>query len=262
MTISDAQPVQFWLVECNTYNEQESDGVHYKCFSAPWNCDDEITIQFIANPDTSPELPDEYSLIVIDEDNNELMSIPFDYQFDGTNYVFYLTLIPSDQTPDLCNRLIKLEIFNETTATTEAKSDALDIQDSHSDTVLINYYNHRNFAGLIYQSTSPDFEFNIRIPAIFYHQRFPEEDETMVLSSSLVSLNGEIKKQKLLDIAYVPYYFHEKIKLVLKHQFVTIENKQWVKQEPYEISEGDRRWPVKKAKCWINQKDFVHRNVL
>jgi hypothetical protein len=36
----------------------------------------------------------------------------------------------------------------------------------------------------------------------------------------------------------------------------------WVKEESYDIGSGDRRWPVKKASCWISQQDFVHRNVL
>jgi hypothetical protein len=66
----------------------------------------------------------------------------------------------------------------------------------------------------------------------------------------------------MLDVDYVPYYFHEKLKFVLKHQFVSIYGKEWVKQEPYEIADGDRRWPIKKAKCWISEKEFVHRNVL
>jgi hypothetical protein len=119
-----------------------------------------------------------------------------------------------------------------------------------------------NFAGLVYVGSSPEPEFYIRVPAIFFHQRFPEEDEVMELSTSLATLNGTLRKQRLLDVDYVPYYFHEKLKFVLKHQTVTIFSRQWVKQEVYEIVEGDRRWPVKKAKCWISEKDFVHRNVL
>jgi hypothetical protein len=65
-----------------------------------------------------------------------------------------------------------------------------------------------------------------------------------------------------MDTDYMPYYMHEKIKLVLKHQFVSIYNKEWVKEAAYELSDTDRRWPVTKAKCWITEKEFVHRNVL
>ena len=143
-----------------------------------------------------------------------------------------------------------------------AKTDCLDIRQSHENTVLLSYSNVRNFAGLVYSGNSPDVTFQIRIPAIFFHQRFPEEDEVMELSSELVTLNGTVRKQRLLDVDYVPYYSHEKFKLILKHQILTVFNRQWVKQEAYEITEGDRRWPMKKAKCWISEKDFVHRNIL
>lgn len=401
MVLSDAQPVQFWPIECDTFNQHEADGVHHKCFSQPWECDDEIVVQFTndgsgegseaiilpalslwtsvstdgaqipwnlgaspdvtlagsgafsteesellyteyafipgrtysisieyervvnsgsSNPRTSSlyivdnsyaaqfsetqaatgaetitieftatedctgiafahnsganvtitvdaasgtaSTGDAFVLSIRDESGGELLQLPFD-QFDsGATFVYSLAIVPSETSPEICNELVQFVIINDTTGTTVAKSDSLDIQESHPNTILANYYNHRNFAGLVYQNASPQVEFNLRIPAIFYHQRFPDEDETMELSSSLVYLNGTIRRQRLLDVGYVPYYFHEKIKLVLKHQFVSIYNRDWIKQEAYEMLEGDRRWPIKKAKCWLSEKEFVHRNVL
>jgi hypothetical protein len=66
----------------------------------------------------------------------------------------------------------------------------------------------------------------------------------------------------LLDTDYLPYYFHEKIKLMLKHQFVTIYNKFWTKQESYDIQEGNRMHPERKAKCWISEQEYMQRSVL
>jgi hypothetical protein len=393
MEISDALPVQFWLVGCATYNEHIADGVHHKCFCAPWECDDVIKVQFTDDPSQN------YSLVVFDEDSNEIDSITIEETSVG---VYALDYIPSEASPGVCDQKIQLKIrreagtqgvslpdfstwtnaggagdpwttgsspsfalvgggnnseylisdfafivgveytvslnytssasnafslisvaimdgsnnlqftngvevigdtgphstvpivFTATSSTTRvgvrltvdafssltvtlnsssatrsigseelvAKSDCLHIAQEQEDTILLTYSNHRNFAGLVYDSVSPENEFYIRIPAIFFHQRFPEEDETMELSTSLVTLNGTVRKQRLLDVDYVPYYFHEKLKLILKHQILEIFNRQWVKQEGYEIIEGDRRWPVKKAKCWISEKDFVHRNIL
>ncbi len=262
MVLSDAQPVQFWPIECDTFNQHVADGVHHRCFCQPFECDDEIKIQGTVEIDSSPPVAEDYSVIVRDESGNDLLSIPMDVVEIADKFVYSASIVPSDMSPDLCDRLIQLVISNDTLDTIVAKSDCLDIATSHANTILANYYNHRNFAGLVYQDASPQVDFNLRIPAIFYHQRFPEEDETMELSSSLVHLNGDIKRQRLLDVDYVPYYFHEKMKLMLKHQFVTIFNKQWVKQEAYDITEVDRRWPIRKAKCWISEKEFVHRNVL
>lgn len=262
MVFSNAQPVQFWLSDCNTYNENQSDGVHHKCFCQPWECDDEIKIQFTEDSDSSPDTPDDFVLSVRNEGASELLNIPFDVVDVGTKFVYSLSLIPSEVSPDLCDQKLQFVIINDTTSTEIAKSDCQDIQTDHPETILINYSNHRNVFGLVYSDISPEVNFDIRIPAIFFHQRFPKEEEVFVLSTSLVSANSVVRKQRLLDVDYVPYYFHEKINLVLQHQFVTIYNKEWVTQEGYEIVEGSRLWPVKKGKIYLTEKDFVMRNVL
>jgi hypothetical protein len=390
MTFSDALPVQFWPIDCATYNEHESDGVHYRCYCAPWECDDEIKVQF------SDDVNQNFSLLIFDSEGVETDEIEIEEISPGS---YQTSFVPSQNSPGFCEELIQLKIqqnagfqgfnlpdldewqndggagdpwtlgsnpsinttvlgtsserlyvdfafipgleyniivnftntantgglfgvavsdssfnvqfsssksgggvganqstpltfvansnttrvyisltflgstntttINSTeserqvgTDTIVAKSDCLDLKISHPNTVLARYYNHRNFAGLNYQTSSPDSDFYIRLPAIFFHQRFPEEDEVMELSSSLVTLNGTLRKQRLLETDYLPYYFHEKIKLILKHQFIEIFDKQWVKQEGYEILEGERRWPLKKAKCWLSEKNFVHRNIL
>lgn len=389
MQISDALPVQFWLTGCATFNQHEAAGVFHKCFCAPWECDDEIKVQFTDDP------AQDFSLEVYDSEGGLLGSIDFEEPYVG---VYEATLDISQDSPDVCDQFIQLKIkrnqgfqgitlpalntwqnaggvgdpwtlgsnpsralslfgtttedlyvdfafvpgltysisvdldasanstgifnlrvtdssfvtqFTESTSgfangshtsdaltfvatadTTRiaisftlagtgtititgvngqrsvsdaeivAQTDCLDIRENHEETVLLTYSNHRNFAGLKYDGTSPQTEFQIRIPAVFFHQRFPEEDETMELSSELVTLSGTLRKQRQLDIDYVPYYFHEKLKLILKHQMLTMLNKQWIKQEAYEITEGNRLSPLKKGKVWLSDKEFVHRNIL
>lgn len=396
MEISDALPVQFWLTGCATYNEHFADGVHHKCYCAPWQCDDEILIQFTDDPSQN------FSLLVFDEDETLLDEQTIEEAQVG---VYQLAYTFPEDSPEICNKQIQFKIrrdqglqgislpalsswstntgsadvdwntgsspnvnlpgaglfssvaseylyvdyafipgvsynisldftrvtnsgssnprtatlvicdgsfviefteaiaaengdntieisFTATGASTRiafkynsgmdvtisvdsvsgqrtvgdseivAKTDCLDVRENHDNTILLSYSNIRNFAGLVYSGSTPENTFQIRIPAIFFHQRFPEEDEVMELSDELVTLNGTVRKQRLMEVDYVPYYFHEKLKLILKNQVLTVFNRQWVKQEAYEIIEGDRRWPVKKAKCWISEKDFVHRNIL
>lgn len=402
MQFSDAQPVQFWLTECNTFNQQVSDGVHHRCFCQPWECDDEIKIQFtdtgsateteaiilpalnlwssvstdvdqipwnlgaspdvtlpgtgaltaerseflyveygfivgrvytitveytrvvnsgVSNPRTSTLaiLDDSYStqfsqsesagagsntitveftatedctgigfqhnsgsnvtitvsavsgtasvgdsfvLSVRDESGDEIMQLPFDSFDNGNTFVYNLAFIPSETSPEICDQLVQFVIIDETTGTPRAQSDCQDIRTSQPNTILSNYRNHRNIFGLVYEDQSPDLDFNLRIPAIFYHQRFPEVEETMESSSSLVSLNSTIRRQRLMNVDYVPYYFHEKIQLMLAHQFVSIIGREWVKQEGYEIDPGNRMNPLKMANIYLSEKDFVMRNVL
>jgi hypothetical protein len=50
--------------------------------------------------------------------------------------------------------------------------------------------------------------------------------------------------------------------LVLKHQSIEIETKNWIKEEAYEEVESDRRNPLQKFKVWLTDKNSIQRNVL
>lgn len=142
------------------------------------------------------------------------------------------------------------------------RTDCLNIKESHECSLLIQYSNNRNYAGLIYEDQSPEAVFYLRIPATFFHEEFPEEDEDIELTSGVQQLNSTMFAQRLMETDYLPYYMHRKLKLVLKHQVVTIENQNWVKREPYEIDKGNKRFPKKMARVLLNESDFVQRNVV
>lgn len=394
MVISDAQPVQFWPIQCETFNEATPGGVHPVCFCAPWQCDDPIRVQFKKEV-TSPELI--YALSIRDSDGVELESIEFAEIVEG---VFAVEFVPQDE--GICNEDIKLYITeqgqyqsliapeewtaifgsgfiapvastdatkfyiahesagsttrsayqplsllngesvtfdidvtlvdgdieiwvmlldgsNTTVSNTEiinastpgsdsheitltatgdatkllitvtmngtpfeasiellnigdpitesdmipiAKSDCLKISSVHDETSLIRYSNNRNFAGLVYPESSPEQEFYLRVPCRFFHELFPEQDEALELTSSVVSTSGQTKTQRLMEVHHVPYYFHKKLQLALKHQIVAIDGVQWQKEEQYSINEGNKRWPLKSATCLLTERNSVIRNVL
>jgi hypothetical protein len=392
MTFSDAIPVQFWLIDCDTYNESEPYGINHKCFCAPWECDDEIKIQFQDEDDQN------FVLLIYDDEDSLLDSIPIEETEDG---VYLTSFTPSDNTPGFCDKKIQLQIrkeagsqgvtlpdlstwqndggagtpwslgatpsinttilgttserlyadfafivgveytiiinftntantpgsfgvtvsdssfnaqfssnksgadaganqstpltFTATADTTRvyisltflgstntttitsteatrsvgsptlmAKSDCLDIKESHEGTLLITYSNHRNYAGIINSNGSPELTFYLRIPAIFNEERFPETDEPMQLSNNrIISLNSQVKKQRLLETDQMPNYMHLKVKEVLKHQFVTIDETDYVKEEAYEMVENtNKRWPFRRYTCWLTEKEYVVRNIL
>jgi hypothetical protein len=396
MIFSDALPVQFWLSDCNTYNETVPKGVHEQCFCAPWQCDDEIRIQFqegispdgdyflgIKNADGdyltalpfteiesgihslnfSPETEDicdeVIALEVLNSDDVTLCPSPSQWQDDpaitiafdskgvstfhetmGNGFkVAYMDLVvpvgatvrmqvsvtitgipalgsvevkiyltngsaasSSDtdsmaimttdgtfteelvvtRTGSTSSRLyIRLDHFNAASgldtditvpvsapvyinpdATPLAKSDCLQIATTQDETHLIEYSNERNFAGLNYTDISPDAAFNIRVPSRFFHEEFPEEDEAMELTSSVITTSSQLKSQKLLEVKHVPYYFHKKLQLILKHQTLTINDIAYKKEEKYQINQGNKRWPLKSATCLLTEKNSVMRNIL
>ena len=398
VTLSDALPVQFWLSECDTFNEFEAQGVHHVCWCQPWNCDDEIITQFLHTTGQT------FYLVGKNSDGYYLFSSPFSESATG---VYYNSLIPSNE--DICDEKVQLLIvgsaslefldeastwtntlsswaeqtnnkfrfnvpgndfassymtfssgleagtvvsfyltvntavtngtvsvlvqitdnatsffvtksffitstglqtvlvqltvplgstatrmyfsvehtggsavdasfyFGTQTATvitppmpvvavhatgSHAKSDCLDVQTAHDETIFIEYSNTRNFAGLVFENESPDVTFKIRVPCRFVHEREPEEDEAIELTSSIVVTSSQIKTQRLLEVKHSPYYFHKKLRRILKHQNVTIFDKLWKQEDAYEVIEGKKTWPLKSATCWLTQGNSVVRNVL
>lgn len=203
-----------------------------------------------------------YDFVVLDSNGEDLHTIEMPaVQLESGTYLHYLTYRFSDYSPDVCDEQVNFEIRN--LGTVVAKSDCLNVRSTQDETVLITYSDNKNFASLQYSNVSPDPEFTLRIPAVFFHERFPEESEVIELSNSRsIQLNGQVKAQRLLEIGPMPYYMHRKLKLILKHQFVTIDDQDWVQSETYELTEGNRRHPLKKGQVWLDEKDYILRNVL
>lgn len=397
MIRSDAVPIQMWLTDCETYNESAPYGINPRCFCGMFECDDEVKDQF------QDEEGQNFVLLIYDDEDSLLDSIPYEETSPG---VYFLSFIPSDNTPGICDKNIKVQIrkeagvqgislptlstwlsggggddawtlgatpsvslgagdeseylyvdyafiagidytikfnytatgfvlaqyniyimdslfnilasdsspnvtvpgthdsdtlsftatssmtriairehpnvgfsysvtINSTTATRSegaseiiAKSDCISIKAEHVGSVLMNYSNYRNYAGIINNNGSPDLTFNLRIPAVFNEERFPETDEPMQLSNNrFISLNSQVKKQKKLETDQMPMYMHLKVMEVLKHQFVTVkaDDKEVdvVKEEPYEqVENSNKRWPMRRYTCWLTEKEYVVRNIL
>jgi len=247
MTYSDALPVQFWLPDVDTFNEKEVCGVHPVCYCAPWNAADSIALQF--------QHDSELYLVVKDSEGNEEAGI----ELNRVGDVHYTSYIP--QNHGFTDEQIQFLIKNGSDQTL-LKSDCLDIKESHNCTNLIEYYDTRDYACIIYESVSPDQTFAIRVPSVFFHDEFPEEDEILELIDTNINTANQVKTQRMLEVDYMPYYMHLKLKLILKHKFVIIDGANWVKEEAYDIPKGDKRWPHKKANVLLTKKASIVRNVL
>jgi hypothetical protein len=175
--------------------------------------------------------------------------------------IFSVTIVPLDY--EICDQRIRLKIRSSSSPEEDiARTDLLDIQPTQPGTKLISYTNERNFAGIVYEGLSPDITFYLRVPCRFFHEQFPQADEAMELTSSILTTSSQKKKQKLLEVELVPYYFHNKVIEVLQHHTVSMDNDYWKKEEAYTINPGDKRWPVKTATCWLTNEGSVVRNVI
>lgn len=199
-------------------------------------------------------------------------SMTLNWTVDSDINTYDLVFTPSDLSPEICDQKVQLQIVDNNQSPAEiAKSDYVEFSNNLECTQVFKYRNQRNFAGINYADlvtdTSPaeDEYFYIRIPAVFFHERQQGESEALELSNSkYISINGVLRQQKLLELDYMPYYMHKKIQLILMHQYLEdVETStRWTKQENYEVPEGNKRYPLKMAKVWLTERDFVARNVV
>lgn len=175
---------------------------------------------------------------------------------------FILSGSPGGVVKSICDTQLSLSIGTSVTSIV-AKSDCIEIAESHDETILINYSNHRNYAGLNYSDISPDPDFNIRVPCVFFEPSFPQEQEVIELSDSrFIQLNSELTEKRLLQVKSVPPYFHKKLLLALTHQFVLIDDSYWIKNDSYDIVAGNKKYPLKQALCYLTKKNDIQRNIL
>lgn len=148
-------------------------------------------------------------------------------------------------------------------AATTHKSDCLNIQEEQECTELITYSNNKDFAGLRYEGMSPVQTFTIRVPAVFVHEEFPQEEEVHPLSNdTFIRLSGRMERKRLLDLGYMPYYMHQKMLLILMHDNIEIQGNQWKKRDAYNIEDSSKRFPKRKANVMLTDKNFIVRNLI
>lgn len=252
MIFSPANPVKFWLTGIPTFNETVVDGINYACWKQPWNCSDEIPNQFTDDPGQT------FNLVIVDAAGNTLYEEEIPEVASG---VYQISFVPEDIS--ICNAEIQLRITDGASPETIlARSDAQKIKTAHAETELITFSHNRNYHGLKYLDISPAPTFYLRVPCVFFHERFPQEDKAMERTSSTIVTASKLKKQRLMQVIHAPDYFHEKLILALSHSNVTIDSKTWSKEEAYEKDEGDLRYPLKKATVLLTEKNFLARKVL
>lgn len=253
MTYSNALPIQFWPVEDSTFNELEVCGITPVCWCQPIQHDDPILLQFQAATGGA------YLIKLFDEDDtlvgtSSLTEIATGL-YEGTPPAFpadgqYQIKIYEDASPDVAI----------------LKSDCLDVKTSHDCTNLITYRNTTNFAGLNYLSASPDTTFAIRVKSVFFHEEpFDESEDHELSSDTMVQIWAKLERKKMFEMDFLPYYFHEKLRLILAHQDVQVNGESWLKKkdDPYTIVRtGNKRYPLNKGNVLLTDKNFIKRNLL
>lgn len=244
MVYSNANPVQMWLAAEQTFNQKEVGGITPACFSQIFNESDTITLQY---SDGSG-----YSLGVFNKTGSLIDSASFSAVETGVYQASY--------TPTGLNgEFIQLKIMNG--GTPVMQSDSILIHTNHSPSVLIAYSNYNNYAGLVYDVSPVTFYF--RCQAVFFHEEPAVEQEDLELSDDTIqTLYSKMQMKRLFEIGYVPYYIHQKLSLIFNHQFITIDGKDWIKRDAYEIDKGSKRYPLKKGQVLLTDQDYIKRNLL
>lgn len=142
------------------------------------------------------------------------------------------------------------------------KSDCLDVRESHDCTKLIEYSNESDFDGIVYSDISPRPTFYLRVPAMFFEEDNPQEQEDLVLSNGvIVTLRQGIQEKRLLETGYMPNYMHKKLQKVLMHESITIDGDGWKRRDPYE-SNPIKKYSLKRASVLLTKYNSVLKNTI
>lgn len=196
---------------------------------------------------------------------NSFSLTDFNLAFLQTNYGSYQSHDVSTSLDSLgitCGQEIQFVINDGTND--RAFSDCIDFQSDQDCTELIQYSNSSNFAGLVFTSVSPSNYFYIRVPAVFFEEQFPQEQEDLELSDdTIITLWSKIEAKKTLDIGYMPFYMHMKLQMILMMDNVLIDGIPYRKRDEYQITpSSSKRSALRRASVILSQKDFIDRNLL
>jgi hypothetical protein len=255
LQISNASPIQFWLTGQESFNQKEECSIYPVCFCQTFDPSDDIRLDVIDTTDGTNSLK-------IYKDDGSLFST---LSFTSTGFNHHQSLIiNSGSFTSLNGRRLIFKITSG--ASILAFSDCIEITDNNDFTCtkLISYSNSSDFAGLGFPTSSPSFTYNIRIPAIFFDEQFPQEQEDLELSTDeIITLWSKIEGKKLLDVGFMPFYMHLKVQMALMMDSVSIDGISWRMRDPYQITApSSKRSALRKAQVLLSDKDFIDRNLL
>ncbi len=143
-----------------------------------------------------------------------------------------------------------------------AKSDCIDLKESHLCTELIEYTNPTNFDDIDYETGSPSPTFYLRVPAMFHEEDNPQTQEDSELSNGvIVTRRQTIQEKTLLETGYMPNYMHKKLQKVLMHETIIIQDTQWKRRDAYEAN-PIKKYNLKRAEVLLTKYNSVERNTI
>jgi hypothetical protein len=143
-----------------------------------------------------------------------------------------------------------------------AKSDCIELRETQDCTVLIEYENTSNFDGVNYEAGSPGPSFQLRIPAMFFEEENPQEQEDLELSNGvIVTLRQSIVEKRKMETGFMPNYMHRKLQKILMHDSVYIDGDYWKKRDSYDTSPV-KKYNLKTASVFLTKYDSVEKNTI
>jgi hypothetical protein len=223
------------------------------------------THTFLEEPEPpAPPDPVAYKLQILNTNEDVIQALDYDATLlNSTTYIYSLELTPEEL--GYCDNQVIFRIIDADASPdlVVATSDCVQIKTSSYCTIPIDYSNNKDFNNLIFEDLSPSPTFRIRIPAVFFHEDNPSEQESTELSNGeTVRLWNKIEERRHLQIGFLPHYMHRKIQMILMCDNITIDGKNWIRKEAYEKVEGNRLYPLKKANVWLHDKEFIKENQL
>lgn len=206
------------------------------------------TITSTTTTPTIPSIPANYYL-------NSISFSPLDdYSLNDTCLSF--KVYDKDTTPD------ETEIFYSDDVEFVSNSNWVNALDNGR--VDIDYKSIQNFAGLIYDNSSPYFR--IQLDGRFRKGRNITASKVIELTQEIGNTATSVYQKKKLSALDMPDYMHTKLCLILAHAAsgsVLIDGKEISWDGEYTEKDGDRpeTYPLTESECFLTIKESYKHNV-
>jgi hypothetical protein len=182
---------------------------------------------------------------------------------------YSLSLVPSDES--MCDKYVTFKIFDGPDPETDTEiyyTDSVEFVTTWSNSnsegrVDIQYRSIQNFAGLLYDESSPYFL--IQLTGRFRKERKITAQKSLELTEMVLNTAASVKKQRKLTLDDLPDYMHTKVNLILAHAAsgsVLVDGMEITLEEGYEEGDRPETYPLTPAEVQLTIKDYYKHNVI
>lgn len=175
------------------------------------------------------------------------------WQLSGPGFNVWEADLPLAGLPDNCYQ-VELRATRSGWPVVAAISEPLQLQDTHRDTVVVEWRNADNCYGTVFTTGLTP---RLRVRGTFFRERFGGTENTYRGSNNQqVMLASTAQLLMPLEVVGAPAWVHRKLYLACRLDYLRVNGVQYTQNTPYDMAD-DRDFPLKAGSALLEQIDAL-----